>query len=181
MTLAIQLINDQRVYDAVIGWSYLRTKFDMPLSRLCSINIKCVWRLLLEENVYSVTARVIYDLRLVKSKRAEISVLSVLDLDCMIDYLYVNYVCFNFGKMSITPDWIRYLHQILWEDASRPCGDDYVSNIRHRKLIRVTSSDELLKHKCIEPSTSVTITDIWTKFGTEHKYHAINQGCLTWL
>ena len=52
----------------------------------------------LEENVYSVTARVIYDLLLVKSKRAEISVLSVLDLDCMIDYLYVNYVCFNFGK-----------------------------------------------------------------------------------
>jgi len=58
----------------------------------------------LEENVYSVTARVIYDLLLVKSKRAEISVLSVLDLDCMIDYLYVNYVCFNFGKMSIIPD-----------------------------------------------------------------------------
>jgi len=58
----------------------------------------------LEENVYSVTARVIYDLLLVKSKRAKISVLSVLDLYCMIDYLYVNYVCFNFGKMSITPD-----------------------------------------------------------------------------
>jgi len=60
-------------------------QFDMPLSRLCSINTKCVWRYItLEENVYSVTARVIYDLLLVKSKRAEISVLSVSDVDCMI-------------------------------------------------------------------------------------------------
>jgi len=58
---------------------------------LCSINTKCVWRYItLEENVYSVTAIVIYDLLLVKSKRAEISVLSVCDVDCMIDYLCVN-------------------------------------------------------------------------------------------
>ena len=63
----------------------------MPLSRLCSINTKCKWRYItLEENVYSVTARVIYDLLLVKSKRAEIYVLSVSDVDCMIDYLRVN-------------------------------------------------------------------------------------------
>ena len=50
-----------------------------------------MWRYItLEENVYSVTSRVIYDLLLVKSKRAEISVLSVSDVDCMIDYLGVN-------------------------------------------------------------------------------------------
>jgi len=46
-----------------------------------------VWRYItLEENVYSVTSRVIYDLLLVKSKRAEISVSSVSDVDCMIEY-----------------------------------------------------------------------------------------------
>jgi len=31
------------------------------------------------------------------------------------------------------------LHQIIWEDASRPCGDDHVTRSRNRKLIRVTS------------------------------------------
>jgi len=64
------------------------------------------------------------------------------------------------------------LHQIIWEDASWPCGDDRVTKSRNRKLIRVTSSNECLKHICA--SISVTITDIWTKFGTEHKYHTIN-------
>jgi len=31
-----------------------------------------------------------------------------------------------------------------------------------------------MKVWCICASISVTITDIWTKFGTEHKYHTIN-------
>ena len=60
---------------------------------------------------------------------------------------------FNFGKMSITPHWIkRYLNQILQEDASRPCADDHVTKSRNRKLIRVTSSNERLKQKCVDLS-----------------------------
>jgi len=33
------------------------------------------------------------------------------------------------------------LHQIIWKDAPRQCGDDHVTKIRNRKLIRVTSSN----------------------------------------
>jgi len=35
----------------------------------------------------------------------------------------------------------------------------------------VTSSNEGLKHLCVDLSDY--ITDIWTKFGTEHKYNTI--------
>ena len=59
------------------------------------------------------------------------------------------------------------LHQIKWEDASWPCGDDHVTKSRNRKLIRVTSSNDCL---CVDLSDY----NIWTKFGTEHKYHTIN-------
>ena len=45
------------------------------------------------------------------------------------------------------------MHQILCEDAPQPCGDDHVTKSRNRKLIRVTSSNESLKDKCV----SVTI------------------------
>jgi len=44
------------------------------------------------------------------------------------------------------------LHQIIWEDASRPCGYDHVTKIRNRKLIRVTSLNEGLKHMCVDLS-----------------------------
>jgi len=30
----------------------------------------------------------------------------------------------------------RYLHQRLWEDAPRPCGDDELTKSRNRNLIR---------------------------------------------
>ena len=89
----VQFVSRRGVYFGRAGLNaqLCSAQFDMPLSRLCSINTKCVWRYItLEENVYSVTARVIYDLLLMKSKRAEISVLSVSDVDCMIDYLCVN-------------------------------------------------------------------------------------------
>jgi len=42
------------------------------------------------------------------------------------------------------------LHQIIWEDASRQCGDNHVTKSRKRKLIRVTSSNEGLKHMCVD-------------------------------
>jgi len=44
------------------------------------------------------------------------------------------------------------LHQIIWEDASRRRGDKYVTKSRNRKLIRVTSSNECLKHTCVDLS-----------------------------
>ena len=40
------------------------------------------------------------------------------------------------------------LHQIIWEDAPWPC----VTKSRNRKLIRVTSSNECLKHMCVDLS-----------------------------
>ena len=44
------------------------------------------------------------------------------------------------------------LHKIIWEDASRRRGDDDVTKCRNRKLVRVTSSNERLKHKCVDLS-----------------------------
>ena len=44
------------------------------------------------------------------------------------------------------------LHQITWEDAPRWRGDDHVTKSRNRKLIRVTSSNEGLKHMCVDLS-----------------------------
>ena len=63
------------------------------------------------------------------------------------------------------------LDQIIWEDAPRPCGEDRVTKSRNRKLIRVTSSKECLKHMCVDLSN---YNRYLTKFGTEHKYHTIN-------
>ena len=78
----------------------------------------------------------------------------------------------NFGKMSITLDWIKISCMKLHGKMQRRRGDDYLTKSRNRKLIRVTSSNEGLKYNCV--SVSVTITDIRTKFGTEHRYHTTN-------
>ena len=43
------------------------------------------------------------------------------------------------------------LHQIIWEDAPVR-GDDHVTKSRNRKLISVTSSNEGLKHMCVDLS-----------------------------
>ena len=40
--------------------------------------------------------------------------------------------------------------QIIWEDASRSCGDDHVTKSQNRKIIRVTSSTKSLKHMCVD-------------------------------
>jgi len=63
------------------------------------------------------------------------------------------------------------LHQIIWEDAPRSCGDDHMTKTRNRLLIRVTSSNERMEHKYVDFSD---YTDIWTKFYTELKHHTIN-------
>ena len=67
----------------------------------------------------------------------------------------------NVNKFGLDKD---ILHQIIWEDAPRPCGDDHMTKSRKRKLIRVTSSNECLKHMCVDLSDY----NRWTKFGTEH-------------
>jgi len=65
------------------------------------------------------------------------------------------------------------LHQIIWEDASRPCGDDYMIKSRNWKLIRVTSSNECLKHMCVDLSDyKIYFNQIWHKTQIPHYQHA---------
>jgi len=60
---------------------------------------------------------------------------------------------FNFGKnVNNSGLYKDILHQIIWQDASRPCGDDHVTKSRNLKLIRVTSSNEGRKHMCVDLS-----------------------------
>jgi len=63
------------------------------------------------------------------------------------------------------------LQQMIWEDASWPCGDDHVTKSRNRKLLFAWRHQ--MNVWSIRASISVTITDIWTKFGIEHKCYAI--------
>ena len=58
----------------------------------------------------------------------------------------------NFGKMSNFGLDKDIFEKIIWEDASRPCGDDHVTKSRNRKLIRVTSSNKGLKHMSVDLS-----------------------------
>jgi len=44
------------------------------------------------------------------------------------------------------------MHQILWEDAPRPCEDDHMTKRRNRNLIRVTSSNECREQKGVNLS-----------------------------
>jgi len=79
------------------------------------------------------------------------------------------------------PSWIswnanlsatdRCLHQIRWEDVSRPGEDDHVTKSRNRTLVCVTSSNDVWS---ISASISMVLIDIWTKFGTVLKHHTIN-------
>ena len=79
-------------------------------------------------------------------------------------------------------------HQILWEYASQPCGDDHVTKSRNRKLIRVTSSNQCLKDKCVDLSDSNRyLNQIWygahmphyqhTKWPNSHKLKIQDGGC----
>ena len=81
---------------------------------------------------------------------------------------------FNFGNMSITKDWIKIsCKKIIWEDAPRPCGDDHVTKIRNRKLIRVTSSNKGLKHMCVDLGDyNIYLNQIWQRTQIPHYQHA---------
>jgi len=61
------------------------------------------------------------------------------------------------------------LHQIISEDASRPCGDDHMIKSRNRKVIRVTSSNECLKHLCVDLSDyKIYLNQIWHRTQIPH-------------
>jgi len=65
------------------------------------------------------------------------------------------------------------LHQIIWKDAPRRRGDDHVTKIRNRKLIRVTSSNEGLKHMCVDLSDyNRYLNQIWHSTQILHYQHA---------
>ena len=65
------------------------------------------------------------------------------------------------------------LQQIIWEDASRPCGDDHVTKGRNRKLIPATSSDERVKHNCVDPSYyNRYLNQIWYRSQISHCVNA---------
>ena len=65
------------------------------------------------------------------------------------------------------------LHQIIWEDAPRPCGYDHMIKSWNRKLIRVTSSNECLKHMCVDLSDyKIYLNQIWHRIQIPHYQHA---------
>jgi len=84
----------------------------------------------------------------------------------------------NFGKMSITLDWIKISCIKLYgkmavQDAPRRRGDDYVNKSRNRKLIRVTSSNEDLKHIGVDLNDyNRYLNQIWYRTQIPHCQHA---------
>ena len=64
------------------------------------------------------------------------------------------------------------LHQIIWEDASLPCGDDHLTKSGNRKLIRETSSNERLEHECVDLSDYRRyLNQILYRSQAPHYYH----------
>ena len=81
---------------------------------------------------------------------------------------------FNFGKTVNNFGLDKnILKKIIWEYAPRPCGDDHVTKIRNRKLICVTSSNEGLKHMCVDLSDyNIYLNQIWHRTQIPHYQHA---------
>jgi len=67
----------------------------------------------------------------------------------------------------------KYLHKILLEDPSRPCGDDHRTKSRNRKFIHVTLSNKSQKHKCVDLSDyNIYLNQIWYRAQIPHYKHA---------
>jgi len=65
------------------------------------------------------------------------------------------------------------LHQIIWEDAPRRRRDDHVIKSLNRKLICVTSSNDCLKHMCVDLSDyNRYLNQIWHRTQMPHYQHA---------
>ena len=66
------------------------------------------------------------------------------------------------------------LQKIIWKDAPRRRGDDHATRSRNRKLIRVTSSNEGLKHICVDLSDyNRYLNQIWYRSQISHCLHAV--------
>ena len=78
---------------------------------------------------------------------------------------------FNFGNMSITLDWIKISCKKL--NRKMHHGHVEMTKSRNRKLIRVTSSNERLKHKCVDLSDcNRYLNQIWHRTQIPHYQHA---------
>jgi len=76
----------------------------------------------------------------------------------------------NVNNLALDED---ILHQIIWEDAPRPCGYEHVTKILNRKLFRVTSSNEGLKHICVDlRDYNRYLNQIWYRTQILHYQHA---------
>jgi len=76
----------------------------------------------------------------------------------------------NFNNFGLDKD---ILQKNIWEDATRPCGDDHVTKSGNRKLIRVTSSNESLKHLCVDLGDyNRYLNQIWHRTQIPHYQHA---------
>jgi len=87
---------------------------------------------------------------------------------------------FNFGKISIT-DWIKIYAPNFMGQCITAMQRWHVTKIRNRKLIRETSSNERLEHKCVDLSDYRRYLNQIYK---ELKYHTINMtecSKFTWL
>jgi len=79
----------------------------------------------------------------------------------------------NFGKMSITLDWIKISCIKLYGKMHHGDADDHVTKSRNRKLIRVTSSNEGWKHMCVDLSDyDRYLNQIWYRTQIPHYEHA---------
>ena len=82
----------------------------------------------------------------------------------------------NFGKNVQNSGLDKFMGRCI-----TTCGDDHVTKSRNRKLIRVTLSNECLKHRCVDLSDyDRYLNQIWYKT----QYHTINtsngQFHITW-
>jgi len=79
---------------------------------------------------------------------------------------------FNFGKMSITPHWIKITVPNFMERCITAMRRQPHNQKSNRTLIRVTSSNERLKHKCVDLSDQCRyFNPIWHRTQISHCQH----------
>jgi len=75
-------------------------------------------------------------------------------------------------KISITPDWIKISAPNFMGRRTK-ARDDHVTKSSNRKLIRVTSSNEGLKHMCVDLSDyNKYLNQIWYRTQIPHYQYA---------
>ena len=80
---------------------------------------------------------------------------------------------FNLGKISITPDWRKIYAPNFMGRCITAMQRWHVTKSGNRKLIRVTSSNEGLKHMCVDLSDySRYLNQIWYSTQIPYYQHA---------